>query len=378
MNLEEARKQFPHIEKGIIYLNHGSISPIPNVVRLGVDKYYQRRATSDIGMRPWTDDLAWETKSKVAAMLQTKPERLAFVHNTADGVSILSSGIEWQEGDRVLLYKYEYPANVYPYLLLKRKGVEIDYMDSKDHRITLDLIKSSVTPKTKLLALSVVQSVTGHRCDIEAIGKFCKEHNIIFALDAIQGLPQAKVDVEKAHVDFLAIAVHKWLMASEGTALIYISEKVQKMIYQISMGASSVDNQYSIFDYDMDRIRDDAGRYETGMLNYPGIAGLSASLDFQEQFGWDNIRNRVQENSSYLISRIKRHGVKVLTPEAEKERSGIVTCEIENPDQILDRLAKKMIVAKIVVAMGKRLLRFSPHFYTMEEELKRTMDIVFE
>ncbi|MEP7233718.1 MAG: aminotransferase class V-fold PLP-dependent enzyme [Ignavibacteriota bacterium] len=377
MTLEAARNQFPHLAQGLIYMNHATISPLPTAVRRAVDSYYEHRATKSIDLHPWVDDLALQTKSKLARILHTKPERIAFTHNTADAVSILSSGIQWNDGDRVLLYKYEYPANVYPYLLLKQRGVEIDFVEPEDSRITLDIIRRSVTPKTKLIALSLVQSVTGFQCDAQAIGKFCKERNIIFALDAIQALPQAEIDVEKANVDFMAVAVHKWLMGSEGTAPAYFSERLQKMIRQISMGTTSVENPDSIFDYDVNRIRTDAGRYETGMLNYPGIAALNAALDFQEDFGFDEVRSRIHEHSAYLISTLKSHGVSVLTPEAEHERSGIVTCEIEEPDKVNERLKKKNIIAKVVIAMGSRKLRFSPHFYNTEEELRLAMNTVF-
>ncbi len=374
MTIEDARKQFPHTWTDMIYLNHAAISPMTFRVRDAVDKYLERRALKGIESYPWANKIAFETKGMIADLLHTKSERIAFTLNTAEGVSLLASGIHWEAGDRILLYKYEYPANVYPYLNQRRHGVEIGFMDAEDHRITLDVIKKYVTPQTKLIALSFVQFLTGFRADVEAIGKFCREKNIIFAVDAIQGLPHSFIDVEKSYIDFLAAGSHKWLMGTEGTAFVYISKRAQELINQSSMGAASVDNPFNFFDFDTDRLRDDASRYENGTQNFPGIAALNAAMKFHREFGFAEIEKRVLENSAYVISRFKAHGVKVLTPENPSERGGIISVEIENPEEVLQRLLKKNIV--IAVRGGK--LRLSPHFYNTEEELRTAMNVIFE
>jgi selenocysteine lyase/cysteine desulfurase len=140
------------------------------------------------------------------------------------------------------------------------------------------------------------------------------------------------------------------------------------------MGAASVKNPFDFFDYDPERIRDDASRYEGGTLNFPGIAALNASLNFHSQFGFAEIEKRVLQHTAYLISRFKSHGVKVLTPEIAAERAGIVSVEIENPEEVLKRLLKK----RIIVAVRDGKLRLSPHFYNTEEELRTAINAIFE
>jgi cysteine desulfurase/selenocysteine lyase len=375
MTVEEARKQFPHTWTDMIYLNHAAISPLPFVVRDAADKYLERRALKGIEPHLWINPIMYSAKKSLSELLNTTPERIAFTLNTAEGVSILASGLTWQPGDRILLYRYEYPANVYPFLLQKKHGVEVDFMDPEDWRITLDVIKSHVTPRTKLISLSSVTSLTGFKPDLEEIGKYCKENNILFAVDAIQSLPHARIDVEKSNIDFIAAGAHKWLMGSEGTAFIYVSEKMQGLIQQTSMGAISVKNTFDmLFDFDTDRLRDDASRYENGTLNYPGIAGLNAVLKFHAEFGYDEMERRILNHTTYLISRLKTQGVNILTPEKESERSGIVSFEIEKPEDVLKRLEKK----NIILAMRSGKLRLSPHFYNTEDELRTAVNAIFE
>ena len=375
MQLEDARRQFPHTWTDMIYLNHAAISPLPFVVRDAVDKFMERRALKGIETYPWAQKIAMRTKGLIAGLIHTKPERIAFVLNTDDGINLLASGIDWKAGGRILLYRYEYPANVYPFLNRKKlNGVEVDFMDPADGRITVDVIKKHLTPKTKLLSVSFVQFLTGFRSDLTAIGKFCKERNIIFAVDAIQGIPHSLINVEESQIDFLACGAHKWLMGTDGTAFIYVSQKAQDLIHQSYMGAASVNNPFNFFDYDTDRIRNDASRYEGGTLNFPGITALNASLNFFQEFGFKEIENRVLEYSAYLISRLMKHGVNVLTPENPAERAGIVSMEIEQPEEVLQRLEKKNIIA--AVRGGK--LRLSPHFYNTEEELKMAVNVIIE
>ncbi|MEP7233719.1 MAG: aminotransferase class V-fold PLP-dependent enzyme [Ignavibacteriota bacterium] len=375
MNLEDARKQFPHTWTEMIYLNHAAISPLPFVVREAVDKYMERRALKGIESYPWAQRMAMRTKGLIAGLIHTTPERIAFVLNTAEGINLLASGIDWKKGDRILLYRYEYPANVYPFLNQKKlHGVEVDFMEPEDGKITVELIRQHLRPETRLLSLSSVQFLTGFRADLEAIGKLCKERNILFAVDAIQGLPHSPIDVESSRIDFLAAGAHKWLMGTEGTAFVYVSENAQRRIRQTAMGATSVVNPFNFFDFDTERIREDASRYEGGTMNFPGIAALHASLSFQSEYGFAEIQKRVLEHSAYLISGFNRHGVKVLTPEAASERSGIVSVEIENPAEVLERLQKKNII--VAVRGGK--LRLSPHFYNVDEELRTAMNAIFE
>lgn len=374
MTITEARKQFPHTWTDMIYMNHAAISPISFRVREAVGKYLERRSLSDIECFPWALKMAFEGKKLIAARLGTTPDRIAYVMNTADGLNILASGLDWKQGDRVLLYRYEYPTNVYPFLIRKRDGVEVDLYDAANHRITVDVIKEHLTPETKLISLSMVQFSTGYHADIEAIGKLCKERNIIFSLDAIQAFPHMHFDVEKWNVDFVSVGGHKWLMSPEGIGFIYVSNRVQKLISQSWMGSTSVKNPFNHFEFDVDRIRDDAGRYENGMLNYQGIAALKASLEFQQEFGFDKVHNHTLFLTSRFADLFTQRGIKIVSPQGARETSGIIAVEIENVEEIFKKLQAK----DIHVAVRRGFLRMSPFFYNTEEEVKKVINTVFD
>lgn len=367
MTVGEARRQFPHTWTDMVYLNHAAISPTSFRVREAVANYLERRSLKDIECFPWAPKMAEQTKQMLASRLGTTSDRLAFVLNTSDGLNILTEGIAWKESDRILIYRYEYPTNVYPFLNQSRKGVVIDYLEPIDGKITVEAIAAAIKPETKLLTLSHVQFLNGYRADLEAIGRFCKEKNIIFCVDAIQGFPYLMPDVEKAQIDFLSCGGHKWLMSPEGIAFIYVSTECQAHIAQAAMGWTSVKNAFNHFDFDLNRIRDDASRYENGTMNYAGICGMKASLEFFEEFGYDQMQKQTLGLADLLIDLCNTHGVEVTTP--KNEHGGIVTINIEDAEAKHKKLEEKNIIG----ALRGGKLRFAPYFYTTEEEVRKAI-----
>jgi cysteine desulfurase / selenocysteine lyase len=220
----------------------------------------------------------------------------------------------------------------------------------------------------------MVQFSTGYQADIEAIGKLCKERGIIFSLDAIQAFPYMSFDIEKWNVDFISVGGHKWLMTPEGVGFIYVSEHMQDLIRQSWMGSTSVKNPFDHFNYDIERVRPDASRYENGTLNYPGIVALKASLEFQQEFGFDEVQKQTLFLTSRLAELFSARGANVISPQGKNETSGIIAVEIENADEVW----KKLTAKDIHVAVRRGFLRMSPYFYNTEEEVKKVVDAVFE
>src|ERR1700691_5262429 len=126
MTVDQARREFPHTWSGMVYLNHAAVAPLSFRVRDAVDRYQTRRALKGIEPYPWIIKTVQEARDMLAKMMNARADQIAFVLNTSDGLNVLAQGIDWQPGDRVLLNDLEFPANVYPFLNLRRRGVEVD------------------------------------------------------------------------------------------------------------------------------------------------------------------------------------------------------------------------------------------------------------
>ncbi|MHB9012543.1 MAG: aminotransferase class V-fold PLP-dependent enzyme, partial [Ignavibacteriaceae bacterium] len=188
MNIEEVRAEFPYLKNGKIYFNHASTGPMSKRVLNTITKVLYEKSETNIDEFLGLQAVIKESKSNLALMINTVPDRIAFVDNTSTGINIIAQGVKWKKGDRVLLNDLEFPANVYPFLNLKEKSVEIDFVKSHDGIVSAEDIIDNIKPATRLVSISYVQFLTGYRVDLEKIGKVCKEKGIIFSVDAIQGL----------------------------------------------------------------------------------------------------------------------------------------------------------------------------------------------
>lgn len=369
MTLTEARKQFPHTWTDAVYLNHAAVSPISFAVREAVAKYLERRALKGIEPYPWAMKMMLETKMLLGSMINARPDDIAFVLNTSDGLNILASGLAWKSGDHIILHAVEFPANLYPFLNLRRLGVDVEILRSEDQLITPQQIAAAIRPETKLVSVSSVQFLTGQKLDVHAIGKICRENDILFAVDAIQALPHTRVNVVEDTIDFLSSGSHKWLMSPEGTAFIYCGERALSRISQAYLGWTSVTEPFDFAALDTARLRPDAGRFENGTLNYVGMSGLKASLELFTEFGHEQITTNVMQYSGYLIERLLSHGIHVITPKDDAMRAGIVTFEMDDAEGTYARLLKQ----NVVISLRSGKLRVAPHFYNTEDELRKFM-----
>jgi cysteine desulfurase / selenocysteine lyase len=370
MNVIEIRNSFPHIGKGIIYFNHASTGPICKPVIEKIDEILTER--SEIKPDEYLQFLAMavETKGLLAEYLSTQKDRIAFTDNTSNGLNILAQGIVWNKGDKIILNDIEFPANVYPFLNLQKKGVEIHFVKSSDGIISAEDIINSADEKTKLISVSFVQFLSGYKIDLEKLGDFCKNNNIILSVDAIQGLGALQLDVRKCNIDFLSSGVQKWLLGLQGLAFIYLSEKLQSEMEPAYLGWLSVENAWDLLDFELIP-KSTAQLFQTGTVNTLGIYALNTVLKILKQFGFGKIENNIIDHTLFLRNRLNTIGMK-LYPEnlEEKSFSGIVTFKHPDAEGLFNWLSDR----KIFTSLREGMIRLSPHFYNTEEEIESVAD----
>ncbi len=372
MNLNDIRTLFPYIKNDIIYFNHAATGPFSTLLVNAINKILKEKSERNIDDFNSFKDVAVETKSILASMLNTVPERLAFTDNTTNGLNFLAQSIQWKKGDRILLNDIEFPANVYPFLNLKRIGVEVDFVKSDNGKVTAEMIIDAIKPDTRLISVSYVQFLSGYRIDLEKIGKHCKDNDIIFSVDAIQALGAVKLDVEKSNIDFLSCGTQKWLLGFQGLAFIYLNEKLQRKIIPANIGWLSVNNAWNLLDYQID-LKTTADVFQGGTINALGVCALNASLKLFNDFNFNEVEKRVLENSKYFLTKLASIGINgLLLNSKESELAGIVTVKIQDPDLVIKKLEQNKIICSQRVGM----IRFSPHFYNIFDEIDRVVDVL--
>ncbi|ARM32133.1 aminotransferase class V-fold PLP-dependent enzyme [Legionella longbeachae] len=353
---------FPHT-KSQIYLNHAAVSPFSLSVKEEIIRYVEERHIKNIENYFSFQPIIENVYKKIAALLHTDPLRICLTPNTSTGLNILANGYPWKKGDRILLNKQEFPANIYPFLNCQRQGVEIDYIDNKEPIIESSDIENAIKPNTRLLSISMVQFLNGHAIDLAKIGKICKQNDTLFCVDAIQGLGATDLEVEQIGIDFLSCGSHKWLMAPEGLGFIYVTNELQEKLTPSYVGWLGVENPWELLNYDL-RFQESAKRYQTGTMNHIAIAGLNASLEHLTSIGYTRIKEKITANTQFFLDNFPQ--LQWITP--QKMRLGIVT--FKHPEA--ERIHQELNALNITVSVREgQYLRISPHYYHQKEELEK-------
>ncbi|HSB11420.1 MAG TPA: aminotransferase class V-fold PLP-dependent enzyme [Blastocatellia bacterium] len=363
---EIIRQLFPVTEK-YIYMNHAAVSPLSIRVRDAMNALIEDQTRhGSINYADWLRTYE-RVRESAARLVNSRSHEIAFTQNTSAGLSAIANGIEWRGGDNVVSCNVEFPANVYPWMrLADERGIQMKLAQERDGRIDADELLSLIDDRTRAVAISWVQFASGFRSDLARIGKFCRERDIIFAVDAIQGLGGLNLDVERDCVDAFAADAHKYLIGPEGVALLYVSDRVIDRIKPTVVGWTSVKNYERHLDFELN-YREGAGRFECGTLNTAGVYGLGAAIDLLHEVGPEKIEAYLLDLTDYLAERLASKGYQVVSSRRPGEASAIVTCTHERHSP--KDLYRLLLSRNIMTAPRANRLRISPHFYNTREEV---------
>jgi cysteine desulfurase / selenocysteine lyase len=309
-------------------------------------------------------------REKVAAMIHARSgSRIAFAVNTSDALNVIATGMRWKAGDRIVLNDAEFPANVYPFLSARSSGAEIDILKTRDGVVTPDEILRLITPKTRLVAISAVQFLSGFKADLASIGELCRSRKIVFVVDAIQAVGAVEIDVHRMKIDALCAGAQKWQMGPHGTGFLYVSDELQEMLEQAYIGWRSVKDPFDFFNYEQP-LHPDAMRYEGGTVNFPGLWGMDAAITTLMEYGVDAISRHVLALNDLLIERLDTLGkFDLMTPRDHARRGGILTFRTRNGADAA-ALFNSLESRNICISIRQGALRVSPHFYNSPDEIE--------
>ncbi len=361
---ESYRCEFPVTEK-YIFLDHAGVAPLSLRVKTAVEKFLAESTQGGSFHYPaWVQQVELIRRA-CARLVNAEADEIAFVKNTSHGLSIVAQGLDWRPGDNVLVYEKEFPSNFYPWLNLRKKGVEVRIIPSRDGGIVMQDIELLMDARTRLLAISSVQFSNGFRVDLKKAGVLCREKQVFFCVDAIQGLGLIPMDVRDCHIDFLSADGHKWLLGPEGIGIFYCRKALAGQLSPPLIGWKSVRNEFE-FDSPEFLLKNTALRFEEGSMNLMGIFGLGAALDLLFEIGIEPIERHVLDLGDLIFQEAEKRGYRVLSPRARHERGGNITFEGNfDPAKMRDALWEKWIM---VNARGGGI-RVSPHFYNTGEEI---------
>lgn len=364
---DNLRALFPVTERAN-YLNHAAVSPPPlTTIEAIQSQLADVSENGSVNFRNWIA-VKERTRQLVAGIVGARPEQIAFLRNTSDGLSTVANGLDWRPGDNLVTFRNEFPSNIYPWLRVRDAfGVEVRMCEERDGRIDLDELIELIDPKTRVVAVSQIQYASGFRANLERIGRAARARDALMVVDVIQALGVVPINVEAELVDVAAAACHKWLLTPEGVGLLYLSPRARERIQPTLVGWTSVPNpdDYSNFEQGWNR---GTLPWETGTGPACLIHGLEASLRLLTATGISRIQDHLETLTDHLCERLRDSAYRVLSSRRPGEKSQIVCIRHSgglNPMDLYQHLKTRNI---ITAPRGDRL-RISPHLYNTLEEM---------
>jgi len=369
------RKQFPHT-KNVVYFNSASYGPFSNQVKKAIDENSQLRLEASIDDSHFAFETKEELRKDIAGMINARDSEIGIGLNTSFGLNLAAFGLPLKKGDEILVSDVEFPAVVYTFkAACEARGLKLKFIPSRNRCFDIELLKKSISKKTRLLAVSWVQFFNGYKNDLKELSDLCKEHDIYFVVDAIQGMGVEPFDMKKYDIDILSSGCQKWMLSPQGCGFFYLSDKVRDSIKPPMMSWLSIDwkMQFSdLFKYE-EPYFDSAQRFEMGYYVVMNILAMKEAVKIFRELGLKNIQQHNYELIDSLADYIKSEPFYSITSSMDnKHRSSIFTFTCRDYRQLWQHLSE----LRIILVPREGSIRVSVHLFNDQSDINKMIRIL--
>ncbi|HEV3341536.1 MAG TPA: aminotransferase class V-fold PLP-dependent enzyme [Pirellulales bacterium] len=363
------RRMMPCAERWA-YFDHAAVAPITLPAQAALTNWAREFAEHGaVNWPQWAAELE-HLRRRAADLLHADVAEVGLVHNTTEGINLVAEGFAWQPGDNVVMFDDEFPSNVYPWMNLASRGVEVRRVAAGDEPQLGELARAC-DDRTRIVTLSWVGFASGWRHDLEEAVALAHRRGALVFLDAIQGLGVFPLDVRRTPIDFLAADGHKWLLGPEGAGLFYVRAEHLDRLRPVGLGWNSVVQAHDFSRIEL-RLKPSAGRYEGGTYNMPGLLALGASLEMLADHPPEQISRRVVDLTDIICRRLAEVGAVVKSCRRPEHASGIVSFDL--PGRNLLEVRRHCRERQVVLSYRGGRLRVSPHAYNNTADIDRLID----
>ncbi|MCL5671087.1 MAG: aminotransferase class V-fold PLP-dependent enzyme, partial [Acidobacteria bacterium] len=279
-------------------------------------------------------------------------------------------------GDEVLVAADNFPANLFTWMHMRRRGVQVRVLKNQGS-LRPDDVASAFTPRTKILALDWVNYSTGRRIDLAVMGELARERGALFVVDGTQGVGALELNVRELPVDVMAVAAYKWLLGPYGTGFVYIRKELLNRLDLKVVNWMSVDGAY---DFDTLPIEEfvlpGAARIfdipETG--NFINLSAFEASLEFVRSVGAGVVTEHCMELLDLAAERLQSGGY-TLTNDDRSSLPSTLLCFQCRSDEETCRLYEMLQRQHVEVSLRHHCIRVSPYLYNTKTDIDLLLEI---
>lgn len=357
------------------FLNSASTGPLPERSRRAVDAFNAKRTTPYL--LPDADLFAIFTESRelAARLLNAEPREIALATNTSYGLNVAARALPLAAGDIVLVSDKEFPANVYPWLALRKEGITVEVAPTTPDGWPDEpyLLRRIAEPRVKALAVSLVQFANGYKVDLAALSAATRATGTWLVVDAIQGLGVEPVDVRRTPVDILSSGAQKWLLSPWGSGFTYVRRELIEQVDPMYVGWTAFEgtDDFSRLTEYSTSFRADARRFEMITLPFQDFVGMNLSLRLLMDVGIGRIAAHVRSLHRPVLDWAREHGVRVASPVGD--HASAIIC-LAPPDPLAAYAALRE--ARIYTSLREGAIRLSPHLYNTDADMSRVCDVL--
>lgn len=328
----------------------------------------------------------FETRERLSSMFHLgNPKQVAFTCNSTEALNTAIFGL-FGPGDHIISTVMEHNSVLRPLYRLEKQGASVTFLPCDElGRLRTDLLASALRPETKGVVCTHASNLTGNANDLELIGKFCREHGLLFVVDASQTAGVLPIDMKKMNIDVLCFTGHKGLYGPQGTGGICVREGVA--VAPLKSGGSGVQTYLKEHPHEMPTA------LEAGTLNGHGIAGLHAALGFLMETGTDAVHEKEVRLMRRFYDGIKDiPGVKIYGDFSTDHRAAVIAINIRDYDssEVSDELSFTYgistrpgahcapLMHESMGTVEQGMVRFSISWFNTEEEIDEAIRAVRE
>lgn len=319
-------------------------------------------------------------KRALARLVGAPEDQIVLGNSTSYGLHLLANGIPWRSGDEIIVVAGDFPANILPWLGLERRGVTVKSIRPRAPLPDPMELDAAISPNTRLFCTTWVDSFSGYRADIEALGAVCRQHNVKFVVNASQALGALPLNVSEIPMDALVCAGFKWLCGPYGTGFSWINPTLLESLeynqnhWLAAMTEEDLGKQKSEW-YAVKR-RCDAKNFDLfGTANFFNFKPWAASIEYLLDQRIDRIARYDQSLVEGFIDGLDLRKYELRSPRRRDARSNLIFISHRDP-KVNAHVRISLALAAIDIAYRAESIRISPHLYNTEQDITKALTVL--
>ena len=366
---------FEGLDNNIVHLSAGGETPMLHSHRDAFEQFMQDKGRGERA-RQLIHETLLKTREQCGELFNVNASDISFVSSTSEGINIVAYGLDWQAGDNVVIADVEFGSGVYPWTMLKDKGVEVKIVRHKDWQISIEDIEAQIDTRTRLVLMSHVSMFTGQRIPLQQLADAVHQRGALLVLDATHAAGVVPVDASCA--DVVISSCYKWLLGTHGTAIFYWNRDRLPELKAPFLGWASAATAGGWKDPLTLTQHDDGLRFMPANPNYLGIYILHNALKNLLPLGINTIEQHALKLTGRLhegISKLDldRLQLSIMTSAEEQYRAGNICIMSERVDELSAQLRSRGVLVWGTYGSDSRL-RISAHVYNDANDIDTCID----